>query len=42
MDPKHLQYDEDFDDYPDNDDLEDIIGDEDMQNLNNDDQSCHH
>jgi len=36
--PEHLkQLDEDFDDYPDNDDLEDIIGDEDMQNLKNDD-----
>jgi len=29
-DQEHLQYDEDFDDYPDNDGLEDIIGDEDM------------
>ena len=27
-DPEHLQSDEDFDDYPDNDSLEDIIGDE--------------
>ena len=37
-DPEHLkQIDEDFDNYPDNDDLEDIIGDEGMQNLNNDD-----
>jgi len=36
--PKHLnQINEDFDDYPDNDGLEDIIGDEGMQNLNNDD-----
>ena len=34
--------DEDFDDYPDNDGLKNIIGDEDMQNLNNDDQSYHH
>jgi len=34
---EHLkQIDEDFDDYPDNDDLEEIIGDEGMQNLNND------
>ena len=29
--------DEDFDDYPDNDGLKNIIRDEDMQNLNNDD-----
>ena len=37
-DAEHLkQIDEDFDDYPDNDGLEDIIGDEGMQNLNNDD-----
>ena len=37
-DPEHLkQLDEDFDDYPDSDDLEDIIGDEGMPNLNNDD-----
>ena len=37
-DPEHLkQIDEDFDDYPDNGGLEDIIGDEGMQNLNNDD-----
>ena len=37
-DPEHLkQIDEDFDDYPDNDSLKDIIGDEGMQNLNNDD-----
>ena len=36
-DPEHLQLDEDFDDYPDNDGLEDIIGDEGMQILNNDD-----
>ena len=35
-DPKYLQLDEDFDDYPNNDGLEDIIGDECMQNLNND------
>jgi len=36
-DPKHLkQIDEDFDDYPNNDGLEDIIGDEGIQNLNND------
>ena len=41
-DPGHLQLEEDFDDYPDNDGLEDIIGDEGMQNLNNDDYSCHH
>ena len=27
-DPYHLQLDEDFDDYPDNDDLKNIIGDE--------------
>ena len=31
------QLDEDFDEYLDNDGLEDIIGDEGMQNLNNDD-----
>ena len=36
-DPEHLQLDEDFDDYLDNYGLEDIIGDEGMQNLNNDD-----
>ena len=37
-DPEHLnQIDEDFDDYADNDGLEDIIGDKGMQNLNNDD-----
>ena len=37
-DLEHLkQLDEDFDDYPDNDGLEDIIGDEGKQNLNNDD-----
>ena len=36
-DPVHLQLDEGFDDYPDNDSLEDIIRDEGMQNLNNDD-----
>lgn len=36
-DPEHLtQIDKDFDNYLDNDDLEDIIGDEGMQNLNND------
>jgi len=36
-DPEHLQLDKNFDDYPDNDCLKNIIGDEDMQNLNNDD-----
>ena len=37
-DLEHLsQINEDFDEYPDNDDLKDIIGDEGMQNLNNDD-----
>jgi len=37
-DPRHLnQINEDFDDYPDNDGLKNIIGDEGMQNLNNDD-----
>jgi len=36
-DREHLQLDEDFDDYPNNDGVEDIIGDEGMQNLNNDD-----
>ena len=39
---QHLkQIDEKFDDYLDNDGLKDIIGDKVMQNLNNDDQSCH-
>ena len=32
----YLQFDEDFDDYPDNDGLEDVIGDEGRHNLNND------
>ena len=42
-DPEHLkQIDEDFNDYLDNDGLEDIIGDEKMQNLNSNDQSYHH
>ena len=36
-DPQHLQIAEDFDNYPDNDGLEDIIREEDIQNLNNDD-----
>jgi len=36
-DPEHLQYDENFDDYPDNYDLEDIIRDKGMQDLNNND-----
>ena len=36
-DPEHLQLDEEFDDYPDNNGLEDIIRDEDIPNLNNDD-----
>ena len=36
MDQEHLQFEEDFDDYPDNDGLEDIIRDKGMQNLNND------
>ena len=37
-DPEHLnQINEDFDDYSDNDGLEDIIGDEGMQNLSSDD-----
>ena len=36
-DLEHLQLDEYFDDYPYNDGLEDIIGDEGMQNLNNND-----
>jgi len=37
-DPKHLnQINKDFDNYPDNDGLEDIIRDEGKQNLNNDD-----
>ena len=38
--PKHLQLDEYFNDYSDNNGLEDIIGDEDMQNLYIDDYSC--
>ena len=42
MGPRAFQLDEDFDDYPDNDVLQNIIGDEGMQNLNNDDYSCHH
>ena len=42
QDPEHLQLDEGFDDYPDNDGLEDIIGDKGMQNLTNDDQSCYY
>jgi len=37
-DAEHLkQIDEDFEDYPDNDDLKNIIGDEGMQNINNED-----
>jgi len=36
-DLEHLQFDEDFDGYLDNNGLEDIIGYECMQNLNNDD-----
>ena len=36
-DREHLQFDEDFDCYLDNDRPEDIIGDEGMQNLNMDD-----
>jgi len=36
-DPEHLQFDEDFDNYPGNDGVEDIIEDEGIQNLNNDD-----
>ena len=36
-DLEHLQLNEDFHNYPDNDGLEDIIGDGGMQNLNNDD-----
>ena len=35
-DPEHLQFDEDFDDYPNNNGLKDIIGDEGMPNPNND------
>ena len=34
-DPEHIQFDKYFDDYPDNNCVEDIIGDEDTQNLNN-------
>ena len=34
-DIQHLQLDEDFDDYPDNDGLKNIIRDEGMQNFNN-------
>jgi len=33
-DPEHLKLNKDFDDYLGNDGLEDIIGDEGMQNLN--------
>jgi len=33
-DLEHLQFDEDFDNYLDNNGLEDIIGDKSMQNLN--------
>ena len=37
-DPEHLnQINQDFNEYPDNDGLENIIGDEGIQNLNNDD-----
>ena len=37
-DPEHFkQIHEDFDDYLDNDGLKDIIGDEGMENVNNDD-----
>ena len=36
-DPKHLQFVESFNDYPDNGGLKDIIGHEGMQNLNNND-----
>ena len=37
-DPEHLkQLDEDFDYYPDNDGLKDMVGDEEMKNFNNDD-----
>jgi len=36
-DPKHFQFDEYFDDYLDNNGLEDIIGDKGIQNLNMDD-----
>ena len=35
--PKHLQLDDDFDDYLDNGGLENIIGDKSIQNLNMDD-----
>ena len=41
-DPEHLQFDEHFDDNPDNNGLKNITRDEGMQNLNNDDQSCQH
>ena len=34
---ENLQLDKNFDNYPNNDELEDIIGDEAMQNLNMDD-----
>ena len=36
-DPEHLQFDEDFDDYLDDDGHKDIIRDESIQNVNNDD-----
>ena len=41
-DPEHLQINENFDDYLNNDGLEDIIRDEGMQNLNMDNYSCQH
>ena len=36
-DPEHLQLNKDFDDYLDNNSLQNINGDEGMKNLNNDD-----
>ena len=39
-DPAHLELDENFDNYVDNDGQEDIIKDEGMQNLNMDYYSC--
>ena len=37
MGPEHLELVQDFDNYLNNNGLEDIIGDEDMQNINMDD-----
>jgi len=34
LEPEHLQLNENFDDYPDNDELKDVNGDEGMKDLN--------